>query len=81
MPTFHEFAEQWWTLSEAQWSANTRADYRWRLEKHLLGYFGGLPLDGITFDTVDRYVAGKLAGAVYEGGQEVENGVRSRPDR
>jgi hypothetical protein len=26
VPTFHEFAEQWRTLSEGQWTENTRAD-------------------------------------------------------
>jgi Phage integrase, N-terminal SAM-like domain/Phage integrase family len=69
-PTFHEYAETWWTLVEGQLAANTRADYRWRLEKHLLGYFGELGLDQIKPATVETYIAGKLAGAVYEHGQE-----------
>jgi integrase len=31
------------------------------LEVHLLPWFGELPLDQITFDTVERYIAAKLA--------------------
>lgn len=60
-PTFHAFAEEWWTLSEGQWSENTQADYRWRLELHLLPYFGEMPLDEIKARTVDAYIAAKLA--------------------
>jgi len=59
--TFHAYAEQWWLLSEGQLSANTQADYRWRLEKHLLGYFGEMPLDSIKAATVEAYIAAKLA--------------------
>jgi integrase len=70
-PTFHAYSEQWWTLNEGQLSENTRADYRWRLEKHLLGYFGELPLDAIKAATIEAYIAGKLAGVVYEHGCEV----------
>ena len=61
MPTFHEFAEEWWVLHERQLAVKTRADYRWRLEKHLLRFFGELRLDEITLDTVERYIAAKLA--------------------
>jgi Phage integrase, N-terminal SAM-like domain len=60
-PTFHEFAEEWWTLTAGQLAANTQADYRWRLEGHLIPWFGERALDAITFDTVERYIAGKLA--------------------
>lgn len=60
-PTFHQYAEQWWLRSERQIAANTRANYRWRLETHLLPFFGGLRLDQITFDQVECYIAGKLA--------------------
>jgi integrase len=59
VPTFHEFAEQWWLMTEPDLAPSTRLDYRWRLEKHLLGHFGRLPLDGITVAEVDRYVAVK----------------------
>ena len=59
--TFHAFAEEWWTLRKGQLSANTRADYSWRLQVHLLKFFGPMPLDAITLDTVERYNAAKLA--------------------
>jgi integrase len=61
VPTFHEFAEEWWTLKEGQITEGTQADYRWRLQVHLIPWFGELPLDRITFDTVERYIAAKLA--------------------
>lgn len=61
MPTFHEFAEQWWIRNEKQLRPSTRVDYRWRLENHLLPYFAGTSLDRITFDLVERYIAAKLA--------------------
>jgi hypothetical protein len=60
VPTFHEYAEEWWVLHEGTLAPKTRTDYRWRLEKHLLGYFGTMPLDVITLDSVERYIAGKL---------------------
>ncbi len=63
MPTFHEFAEQWWIRNEAQLRPSTRTDYRWRLEKHLLPFFADYTLDRITFDLVERYIAAKLAEA------------------
>lgn len=62
VPTFHEYAAEWWIRHESQITAGTQADYRWRLEVHLLDYFGELPLDAITFDTVERYIAEKLGG-------------------
>lgn len=61
IPTFHQLAEQWWVRNERQFAENTRLDYRWRLESHLLPFFGGLRLDQITFDQVECYIAGKLA--------------------
>lgn len=61
MPTFHEFAEQWWLRNEGRFAAKTHKDYRWRLEQHLLPHFADKPLDGITFDLVETYVAAKLA--------------------
>jgi integrase len=60
-PTFHEFAEEWWVRNEAQLAPNTQADYKWRLTVHLIPYFGEMRLDRITFDTVERYIAAKLA--------------------
>jgi integrase len=60
VPTFHAFAEEWWVRNEKRFAPKTRTDYRWRLA-HLLPHFAKLPLDSITFDTVERYVAAKLA--------------------
>jgi integrase len=61
IPTFHQFAEEWWLRAKLQLAGKTQTDYRWRLEGHLLPYFGELPIDAITYDTVERYIAGKLA--------------------
>jgi integrase len=61
VPTFHAFAEQWWIEHQAEWRESTRADYRWRLENHLLPFFAKHPLDTITVAEVDRYKAAKLA--------------------
>lgn len=55
--TFHEFAELWWIEHESDWRPNTIADYRWRLESHLLPFFKGHRLDEITIAEVDRYKA------------------------
>jgi integrase len=63
VPTFHEFSEQWWVRVDGQLAENTKADYRWRLEKHLLHYFGELRIDAITIDTVEHYIATKLGEA------------------
>jgi integrase len=60
-PTFGEFGMEWWTLVHGQFAPSTRADYWWRLTVHLAPYFGELRLDSITFDTVERYIAAKLA--------------------
>jgi integrase len=60
LPTFHQFAEEWWTLKESQLQPGTREDYRTRLEAHLIPYFGRLPLDAITVDAVERFLAVKL---------------------
>jgi integrase len=63
MPTFHDYSDEWWLLHEAQLASKTRTDYRWRLEVHLIPHFGEMALDAITFDTVERYIAAKLAEA------------------
>lgn len=54
-------ARKWWVRNENRFAAKTRTDYRWRLEAHLLPYFAELRLDAITFDTVERHIAAKLA--------------------
>ncbi len=61
LPTFHEYAEDWWLRHERHIRPATQLDYRWRLEKHLLPFFGDHDLGDITFDTVERYIAAKLA--------------------
>jgi integrase len=71
LPSFHAFAEEWWTRHEGQITPGTQADYRWRLQVHLVPFFGPLALDAITFDTVERYIAAKLAGDVYENGKQI----------
>jgi len=59
--TFHEYAEDWWLRHAGHFRTTTQSDYRWRLEKHLLPFFKDYPLDAITFDAVERYIAAKLA--------------------
>jgi integrase len=61
--TFHQYAEQWWLEHQGEWSPNTLADYRWRLEQHLIPFFGEHELSAITIAEVDRYKAAKLAEA------------------
>ena len=49
MPTFHEYASAWLAgkrqgvLGDKPIDANTEADYRWRLSRHLLPYFAAHP--------------------------------------
>jgi integrase-like protein len=61
VPTFHDYADRWWLLNKGQLAESTQADYQWRLECHLIPYFGELTLDAITFDSVEGYIAAKLA--------------------
>ncbi|HEY5287223.1 MAG TPA: hypothetical protein VIJ50_08985 [Solirubrobacteraceae bacterium] len=63
IPTFHEFAETWWTLHEREWRPKTVADYRWKLECHLLPAFGYRRLDELGVADVEQYAASKLAEA------------------
>jgi Phage integrase, N-terminal SAM-like domain len=81
VPSFHEFAEEWWTLTKAQLAPSTQADYWWRLTVHLVPYFGETRLDGITFATIERYIAGKRAGLIYDKGKEIGKEPRSRRGR
>ena len=79
VPTFGEFGMEWWTLTKGQFAESTQADYWWRLTVHLAPYFNELRLDEITFDVVERYMAGKLAGVIYEGGREAGKGEPFTP--
>jgi integrase len=63
VPTFHEFSETWWTLHEREWRPKTVADYRWKLECHLLPAFGHRGLDELGVADVEQYAASKLAEA------------------
>jgi len=65
--TFHAFAEQWWLENAGELSDAGRADYRWRLENHVLPFFGTLVLSQITVAEVDRYKASKLAAGSLSG--------------
>lgn len=58
-PTFHEFASRWFADHEAGWRPNTRADYRWVLELHLLPWFKDKLLSEITAEEIDRYANAK----------------------
>lgn len=60
VPTFDQFAGAWWVRNMGQLRPSTQTDYKWRLS-HLLPFFGECPLDRITFDLVERYIAAKLA--------------------
>jgi integrase len=60
MPTFHDFADDWWELRKPDLAENIRLDYQWRLEVHLIDYFGEMSLDAITPTVVMRYIADKL---------------------
>jgi integrase len=61
VPTFHQYAEQWWTRAKLQLAAKTQTDYRWRLERHLVPYFGEMRLDALTIDVVEGYIAFQLS--------------------
>jgi integrase len=60
VPTFHDYADDWWELRKPDLAENTRLDYQWRLEVHLIDYFGTMPLTDITPAVVKRYIADKL---------------------
>jgi integrase len=60
VPTFHDYADDWWELRKPDLAENTRLDYQWRLEVHLIDYFGAVLLTDITPAVVKRYIADKL---------------------
>lgn len=61
VPTFHDYADDWWTLKRNEIGEGTEDDYRRRLGVHLIPALGELTLQAVTIDTVDRYKAAKLA--------------------
>jgi hypothetical protein len=60
IPTFHEFASEWWDAKKRELRPNTVADYEWRLSNHLLPHFAWHPLSRITVQEVDRYRQAKV---------------------
>ena len=66
VPTFHEYASQWLdrrsdgVLGDRPLSANTRADYLWRLRGHLLPFFGPRRLDEIDAEMCLAFKAQKM---------------------
>jgi integrase len=67
MPTFHEFASDWFQAQKLEGGRNGRgltaagaADLQWRLCSHLLPTFAAQRLDEITIEDVDRYRQAKV---------------------
>lgn len=61
VPTFHEFASEWFAAREREWTPTTARAYRALLRDHLLPVFAELPLDRITAERIDRYRQAKQA--------------------
>lgn len=60
VPTFREFASEWFEGISPELRERTRIDYRWRLSSHLLPYFADHRLSAITVEEVDRYRRAKV---------------------
>ncbi len=60
VPTFDELAGAWWIRNRDELRPNTQTDYAWRL-KMLLPTFGPMPVDTITYKTVEDWITRKLA--------------------
>jgi integrase len=60
VPTFHEFASEWFEGISPELRERTRVDYHWRLSSHLLPYFADHRLSAITVEEVDRYRRAKV---------------------
>ncbi|MGD1056378.1 MAG: tyrosine-type recombinase/integrase [Solirubrobacteraceae bacterium] len=63
VPSFRAFAQEWWQITAHQLAAATQRGYSWRLERHLLPYFGDLCLSEINAQAVEGYIAAKLSEA------------------
>lgn len=59
VPTFEEQAEKWYETRETNCKASTVESYRYLLDTHVLPVFGPRPLDEITREDVEAFVAGK----------------------
>src|SRR3954451_211122 len=55
VPTFHEFASEWWDAKKLEVRPTTRAAYENELTLHLLPFFAKHRLTEITVQEVDRY--------------------------
>jgi integrase len=60
VPTFGEFADQWFQQIAPTLSPRGREDYLWALNTHLLPYFTEKLLSEITVQTVDAFRQNKL---------------------
>jgi len=67
VPTFHEFASEWYENLCLEGGARGRGlsekgreDLLWRLSSHLLPFFAGFRLDRIRVEDVDRYRRAKV---------------------
>jgi integrase len=60
VPTFHEFASEWFAAKRLELAANTVRNYRNDLTRHLLPFFAQHRLDQITVAEVDRYRNAKV---------------------
>jgi integrase len=92
VPTFAAYAKQWLqakidgALGDHPIAENTASDYRWRLDAHLLPYFGHLSLDEIDRKLCKNFKAYKLREAseireALEAGADLRDsrGQRLRP--
>jgi integrase len=62
-PDFRGFAQEWRQRTAPRLAAATNRGYGWRLEHHLLPYFGDLRLSQITAESIEGYIARKLSEA------------------
>ena len=56
-PTFREFVADYWPAIEANVSPKTARDYRYAINRHLLGAFGALRLTDMTAGVINRFGA------------------------
>src|SRR4051794_6268131 len=59
-PLFAAFAFEWFERVRGELRPNTVLDYEWQLTRHLLPWFGRMPLSAITPQEVDRYRHAKV---------------------
>jgi integrase len=60
IPTFHEFASEWFAAKRLELRPNTVAAYEYELSHHLLPFFADHRLDELTAEEVDRYRNAKV---------------------